>query len=140
MAANSNTLAMDIGDVRVGMAWAHADVRVPVSLATLLRTTATFWDDLKTVIKQYDISHLVLGLPRGLDGQETAQTAAVRAFAQELATHTTLPIEWQDEALTSVKAEDVLNASTKPFAKEDVDALAACFILSDYLEYRSAIA
>lgn len=130
----SNTLALDIGERRVGVALARGDIQIAVPLTTLLRWSDEFWDDLKDAILKNDISHLVLGLPRGLDGQETAQTKATQAFGAELASKFDLPITWQDEALTSVKAESILRAQGKPYNKGDIDALAASLILTDYLE------
>jgi RNase H-fold protein (predicted Holliday junction resolvase) len=44
-----------------------------------------------------------------------------------------LPISWQDEAVTSVRAEEELRARGKPYVREDIDALAATYILEDYL-------
>ena len=79
------------------------------------------------------VKHIVVGLPRGLDGQDTRQTAEVRAFGVELARQLAMPISWQDEALTSRQAEEELNARGKPYAKSDIDALAAMYILEDYL-------
>lgn len=130
----SNTLALDIGDERVGVALAHGDVRIAVPQATLQRKAPDFWQQLQEIIAKNNIAELVLGLPRGLDGQETAQTQSARAFGDELAAITDLQIHWQDEALTSVKAEGILRAQGKPYQKGDIDALAASLILTDYLE------
>ena len=132
----NNILAVDVGSIRVGVALTRAGISIPVALKTLSRAEADFWQQLLNLIQEHDVGQLVIGLPRGLDGQETAQTGLVRAFGQELATHTTLPIEWQDEALTSVKAETTLKNSAKPYNKADIDALAACYILEDYLNSR----
>lgn len=137
MPAN-NILGLDAGEKRVGVAMVRADVRVPVTLETLDRQAPDFWGQLTEVIKQNYIGQIVIGLPRGLDGQETAQTKYVREFAGELAGHFALPVHWQDEALTSVQAENILNASGKPYKKADIDALAASLILADYLETAKA--
>lgn len=126
-------MALDVGGRRVGIAMAHAAVRVPIALTTLDRQNDDFWSDLKQLVAKHDIEHLVVGLPRALDGQETAQTRSVRAFVDELKTHVNLPFTLQDEALTSTKAEASLRATGKPYHKADIDALAASFILSDYL-------
>jgi putative Holliday junction resolvase len=69
-----------------------------------------------------------------LSGQETDQTAAVRSFAAQLKATLQVPLYWQDEALTSKQANVELEAKGKPFAKGDVDALAACYILQDFLD------
>lgn len=133
MPAN-NILALDIGEKRVGVALARAGIRVPVTLDTLERQAENFWEKLAAVIKEHDISRVVIGLPRGLEGQETAQTKYVQIFAEEFLNHFSLPMHWQDEALTSVQAESILDGSGKPYIKADVDALAASLILADYLE------
>lgn len=134
---NHNILALDVGDKRVGMAMSRSDVRVPVVLPTLDRNEQDFWEQITQAAKQYEINEIVIGLPRGLEGQDTSQTKAAKEFAEELSRHIDLPQRWQDEALTSVKAESILNSSGKPFAKSDIDSLAATFILSDYLESKT---
>lgn len=127
-------LALDVGSKRVGVAIARSGLRVPVALTTLDRENPDFWQQLVKITEENDTSLVVIGLPRGLDGQETAQTEYVRAFAKEFATYSALPTHWQDEALTSVKAEETLRQTGKTLPRGDIDALAACFILSDYLE------
>ena len=47
----------------------------------------------------------VVGLPLDLSGEETDWTAEVRAFGDDLARRTGLPVHWMDERLTSVAAE-----------------------------------
>lgn len=76
---------------------------------------------------------LVVGLPRSLEGNDTAQTAETRAFARRLENTLELPVYLQDEALTSQKAEEELRARGVPYNKAEVDALAATYILSDFL-------
>jgi putative Holliday junction resolvase len=127
-------MGLDVGTVRVGVAVATGGVSVARPVATLDRSGDGFWDELAELIRSYDIQAIVVGLPRGLDGQETDQTRATKTFASELAERTSLPIEWQDEALTSVKAKQTLEAMQKPYNKSDIDALAASYILADYLQ------
>ncbi len=73
------------------------------------------------------------GFPRGMQGQHTQQTDAIEAFVQELRQHIVLPIYMQDEALTSKHAKIELTAKGKPFDKGAIDALAATYILEDFL-------
>jgi putative Holliday junction resolvase len=72
-------------------------------------------------------------LPRGLDGQETTQTKIVEAFIYQLKSKIDLPIHIQDEAVTSKQAEAELQARGQGYNKEDIDALAATYILQDWL-------
>jgi putative Holliday junction resolvase len=91
-------------------------------------------EQIKQLVIEHDARTLVVGLPRGLEGQETAQTAAVREFVALLSQQLSIPLVLQDEAVTSRKAEEELLARGKPYAKGDIDALAATYILDDYLK------
>lgn len=130
-------LALDVGEKRIGVAAADAEVRFAHPLTTL-EYSDKLWRELAAIVKDQSVNLLVVGLPRGLQGQSTAQTARVEAFMEQLETEFGLPIQAQDEALTSVKAEAELNARRKPYAKGDIDALAATYILEDYLSERGA--
>lgn len=125
-------LALDVGERRIGVARANTVARIASPLTTLERSAQTPKDIHKLVTGE-QASVLVIGLPRGLNGQETAQTAAVEAFADELRTILSVPLKWQDEAVTSHKAEAELTARGKPYAKGDIDALSATYILEDFL-------
>lgn len=125
-------LALDVGEKRIGLAVADAVLRFPRPLGTL-DVTESLWQDLAAITQQQQVRQLVVGLPRGLDGQETAQTQYVKNFMQHLQATLNLPLQPQDEAATSVKAEEELQARGKPYEKSDIDALAATYILEDYL-------
>lgn len=113
----------------MGLARATSEAKIATPLKTL-QNTDQLLSDITEVAQSEAVELLVVGLPRGLEGQETAQTSLVRAFAKEVAKYTGLPIELQDEALTSQEAEKQLKQSKKG----DVDSLAAAIILDDYLE------
>ncbi len=134
----SSVLALDVGEKRVGVALARAEVRVPVVLKTLDRKNENFWDRLVQICHDNDIAEIVVGLPRGLDGQDTEQTNRTREFVSELKNRLNLPVVLQDEALTSHKAKENLSASGKSYDKSDIDGLAASYILDDYLSAERA--
>lgn len=125
-------LALDVGERRIGVAVAGLDTKLPRPLTTLARSEASP-QDVARLITEQQAAGLVIGLPRGLDGQETAQTKAVQAFAATLTPHVTVPVYWMDEAVTSRQAEEELIARGKPYAKGDIDALSAVYILEDFL-------
>lgn len=132
MATNpKQILALDVGSVRIGVALASGVAKLARPLTTLDATTFTL-EQLASILSQEDVGTIVVGLPRGLDGQETNQTASVRTFADRLAA-LGLPVILQDEALTSHKAKIELEARGASYSKADVDALAATYILEDYL-------
>jgi putative pre-16S rRNA nuclease len=129
---HKSVLALDVGQARVGVALASLAARLPNPLLTLPRGDR-FFDQLADIIRREDAGALVVGLPRGLDGQTTAQTVAIGKFVKELKEHTDLPVHLQDEALTSHQAEAELRRRGKVYAKADIDALAATYILEDWL-------
>jgi putative Holliday junction resolvase len=125
-------LALDVGDRRVGVAVTSLIARLPRPLITLERGD-NFIEKLRVIINDESIDRLIVGLPRGLNGQTTAQTEAVETFVNDLKQQFDLPIYFQDEAVTSKKAEAELEARRKPYVPGDIDALAATYILEDYL-------
>jgi putative Holliday junction resolvase len=131
-ATPESVLGLDMGGKRIGVALASLEARLPNPLATLLNDENLI-AELQKIILAENVSALVVGLPRGLEGQSTAQTAAAEAFASSLKEHFDLPVHLQDEALTSQKAEDELEARGAGYKKSDIDALAAAFILEDWL-------
>ena len=130
MAVNS-VLGIDVGEKRVGIARVHMIARIPEALGALINDES-FSGALQALIDEYQPDVLVVGLPRSLEGNETAQTAYVRAFSQERLVSYNLPIVFQDETLSSRVAEERLKGT--PHAKGDIDAQAAVVILEDYLE------
>jgi len=128
----STILALDVGEVRIGIAQANTMARLASPLTTIQHTPNVF-EDIRALMKQEGATMLVVGLPRGLDGQETAQTARIQAFGGELGERLGLEVHWQDEALTSRKAEAELESRGKPYRKGDIDALSATYILEDFL-------
>lgn len=136
----NNVIALDVGEQRVGVAIARAGLRIAMPLVTLTRPADDFWEQLTGLLQEHQITQVVVGLPRGLDGQETAQTTLTRNFAEQLQATCHVSVVWQDEALTSVKAEETLKASKKPYTKADIDAVAASLILNDYLQSYKVVA
>lgn len=125
-------LSLDIGEQRTGVALANSIALIASPLITL-NSPDTLIADVKELIKRHDVKFLVVGLPRNMQGVDTDQTAYVKAIAVTIEEQTGLNVQFIDEALTSVKAEKELKARKKPYQKEDIDMLAATYILEDYL-------
>jgi putative Holliday junction resolvase len=132
LTSSSSILALDVGGKRIGVALANAVARIASPLTTLQNSDSMI-DELQKLLRHHDVAVVVLGLPRGLDGQHTAQTETVEQFAEMLKMHIDLPLYWQDEAVTSRKAEEELSRRSAAYRKEDIDALAATYILEDFL-------
>jgi putative Holliday junction resolvase len=125
-------LGLDIGERRIGVALADDRVRLASPLKTVINDEHVY-STLQELCLEHTVLTLVAGLPRGLDGQETAQTNYARTTAKNLADQLQLPLYLIDEAVTSKQAKAELEARRKPYTKGDIDALAATYILEDYL-------
>lgn len=132
LTTHKSVLGLDVGGKRIGIAVASLAARLPRPLATL-EFNDDFFRALNELVKNEDAGALIVGLPRNLEGKPTAQTEATEAFVRDLRGHTDLPVHMQDEALTSSKAEAELEARGKPYKRGDIDALAATYILEDWL-------
>ena len=134
MQTNLTTIvALDVGSQRIGVASANSIAQIATPLVTLPNTDSVV-SAIASLLADESATTLVVGLPRNLNGEDTAQTQAVRQFVEMLKPAISVPVVFQDEALTSRKAEDELIARGKPFSKGDIDALAATYILEDYMQ------
>jgi putative Holliday junction resolvase len=129
-------LGLDVGARRIGVSVASLSARLPRPLITLQHDD-TFFPTLENIVEVEGAVALVVGFPRGLQGQHTAQTKVIEDFATELRQHFALPLHFQDEALTSQHAKAELEAQGKPYERGAIDALAATYILDDFLREHS---
>lgn len=124
-------IALDVGTKRIGVAASDSALPIAIPLMTL-DVDGTEIDAIGKVLQDLSADTIVIGYPRNQSGEPTNQTGFAEAFASKLQQFGT--VVFQDESLTSVMAEERLKASGKPYAKGDIDALAAAIILQDYLE------
>lgn len=117
-----NILGIDVGEVRVGLATAHSLAKLP-SPHSVLKNDQEIYQNISDIIKKENIQAIVVGLPRNMKGEETAQSNFSRQFAAELAKYTSIRIDFADESLSSVRAS----------GKDDI---AACYILEEYLSHK----
>jgi putative holliday junction resolvase len=118
-------LGVDYGEKRIGLALASDPVRIAQPLQTLTNDEHAS-GQLASIMADHDVTEVVWGLPRGLDGQETAQTEAARAASLRLLPE--MPVHFQDEAMTSELAAE------RGAKKGELDAEAAAIILQDFLD------
>lgn len=130
-------LALDVGDVRVGLAYSDA-LELSVNPLESYRRKNTDEDfvHIADIIKSYKIQKIVVGLPLNMDGTEGPRVEATRQFVDSLMKYTDLPIDWQDERLTTVTAENLLieQKMRREKRKNVIDKVAAMVILSSYLD------
>lgn len=134
MAHNPAIIALDVGEKRIGVALADPSIRIAIAYDTI-EVDGTEYDQIRNLITTENASTLVVGYPRNQSGEPTLQTKYVEQVAEQLKGDVA-NLVFQDESLTSVKAEELLKRQKKPYQKSDIDALAASLILQDYLELR----
>lgn len=125
-------IALDIGEKRIGVAIADMQTPFPAPLTTL-EANERLVSDFRALLHKNAAAAVVIGLPRNQQGETTAQTERVKHIAKLLKIPRTVPVYWQDESLTSVKAEEELKSRKKPYSKDAIDALAATYILEDFI-------
>ena len=130
--SKQSLLALDVGEKRIGVAVADSSVRIAIAYDTI-EVDGSEIEQIARLIALEDIDTVVVGYPRNQQGEATAQTTYAERFAEKLQ-DIAPEIIFQDESLTSVKAEELLKRQKKPYSKGDIDALAASLILQDDLE------
>ena len=150
-------LAIDYGEVRMGLALADIGAALPRPLATIERVNRN--EDmrrLREIAREHAVKEIVVGLPLRLDGTRGEMALEATRFAERVRKQLGLPVEMVDERLTSWEAERLLEEQAgkifhddavpahvhsnarkkKQAARATVDAMAAAVILKEYLAKR----
>ncbi|MBY6055774.1 Holliday junction resolvase RuvX [Leisingera daeponensis] len=133
----SALMGLDLGTKTIGVAVSDRIGAVATPLETVKRKK--FSADaarLLEIIQARDISGILLGLPRNMDGTEGPRCQSTRAFARNLMQLTDLPISFWDERLSTVAAEKALLEAdtTRKRRAEVIDHVAASYILQGALD------
>ena len=92
-------------------------------------------EELKTIIKDYEITDIVLGLPKNMDG--SIGFAGERSLNfQKLLQENNITVNLVDERLKTVMAEGIIHDNNENIKnnKQKIDSIAACLILESYLK------
>jgi putative Holliday junction resolvase len=132
-------LALDYGSARCGCALSDPTGTLATPVDPVLRpATRRGMGRLAELVREREVGRVVVGLPLGLSGADTAQTEEARAFAARLADRLgpDVPVELYDERLTTVQALRDDFGPTRPGAS--LDSRAAAHLLEAWLAARSA--
>ena len=89
------------------------------------------------IVAEQKVVLVVMGLPIRLDGSESSTTRWVRHYSAELAENLLIPLIFWDESFSTQQAHELLQErgmTRWQRRKEQVDAVAAAFILQGYLD------
>ena len=132
-------LGLDYGSKTVGVAATDAlgitvqpvETIVRKEEKKLRRTLAR----IEALCREMEIGALVVGLPLNMDDSEGERAAMARSFGEAAARRTGLPVYYEDERLTTLAADEILEETgfARRDRKEVIDQLAAVLILESYI-------
>jgi putative holliday junction resolvase len=150
-------LGLDFGERRIGVAISDTGKSLATGLTTLdCRANPGWMEALGDIIREEDVEAIVVGYPLRTDGKTLAggKTEAVDAFIAGLEAAFKLPVHREDESYTSALAAASLKARgggsggkrktgkalarERQRAKAEIDRVAACYILQDWLDNHPA--
>lgn len=130
-------LALDIGEVRIGIAASDASGRIasPVKVlpaAEVLGRARTF----RRILEDYEPEVLVCGRPQTMSGEDGPQAERIMAQARQIADACDLPLEFADERLSSSEAKRILREQglREKQMRGKVDMIAASLFLQAWLD------
>lgn len=128
-------MGVDFGDSRIGVALSDplGIMATPLTIITRKEEPEDI-DALIDIIHHNEVGRVVMGLPLSMDGTLGLQAEKVKAFASKLSKKTDVPVEFQDERLSTVVARNLLQEAGKTDRKTRYDAAAAALILQSYLD------
>lgn len=133
-------LGLDFGSKTVGVAVSDGLLLTAQGVETIerkdenkLRKTCA---QIEELIAEYEITEIVLGLPKNMNNTEGERVEKTKAFGEMLERRTGLPVHYWDERLTTVAAEQILMESgvRRENRKAVIDKVAAGLILQGYLD------
>ncbi|MFY9174556.1 MAG: Holliday junction resolvase RuvX [Peptococcia bacterium] len=131
-------MGLDIGEKRIGIALSDPLGYTSQGLQTLERKDLQ--GDLQKIadlIKEWEVSKLVVGLPRNMNGTYGPATEKVKEFTSQLTELEPIEVIYWDERLTTVAAQKTLiqGDMSRKKRKQVVDKIAAVLILQGYLDH-----
>ncbi|CAH0119060.1 Putative pre-16S rRNA nuclease [Paenibacillus sp. CECT 9249] len=133
-------LGLDYGDRRIGVAISDAFGWTAQGIEVIERRSEA--DDFRRIselIEAHEVTEIVVGLPKNMNGTIGSRGEICMAFAQSLQTELNLPVHLWDERLSTVSAQRILidaDVSRKK-RKQVVDKMAATLILQNFLDSKS---
>lgn len=130
-------MGVDYGDKRIGIAF--SDLLQVISSPHEIYNTKTREEDLRylsMLAKSWEVEKIIFGLPLNMDGTEGERAKLTREFALELAELSGIAVDFEDERLTSLEADDLLIEAGYNWKKRKtmIDKLSASLILENYMK------
>jgi putative holliday junction resolvase len=133
---NTRLLGIDYGDSRIGLSISDQLGSFAHPYRTL-QSGPKVLEEIRAIVEREQVSGIVIGLPKNMDGTLGPSAAKAKSFAAQLAVviPTTNILFW-DERLTTREAQRALHAAGKNSkqSKKMIDQVAAQILLQNYLD------
>jgi putative Holliday junction resolvase len=131
-------LGLDFGDKTMGVAVSSLNGTVAVGLTTLRRTAPEALrpnlKELKQIIREHKVTHILLGYPKYLHGEDSPRCLTTLAFKAKLERYfKSLPVILWDERLSTQAVARTFEGSADRY-RQHVDEMAAVYILQGFLD------
>lgn len=130
-------IGLDVGDRTIGVAVSDLLMITAQGVTTIKRTNLKAdIQELKKIIDEYNVTKIIVGMPKMMDGTVGIQGEKVIDFTEKMKAKIDLPVDFQDERLTTALSEKMLISADvkRKKRKEVIDKLAAVQILTTYME------
>ena len=134
---NSNVIAFDFGEKKIGVAIGNSITKTAHPLETIRKVKKSERIEIiENLLNEWEPGIVVVGLPLNEDGTESRLTLLAQNFAKKIKNRFKVPIVMVDERYTSVEAKILLNGNVKSIKKENqvIDQVAAQIILGSYFD------
>ncbi len=132
-------LGLDYGSKTVGVAITDPMGITVQPLKTIVRDRESALrktlKEIQEIVEDNEVEKIILGLPLNMNDTEGDRAKLTREFAEKLKLRVSVPIEFEDERLTTMEAAEILDESgvKRCEQKKVIDQLAAQLILEQYL-------
>ena len=133
-------LGIDLGEARIGVAVSDELGMLAHAVETIVVKDTP--DPMARVVQlaiEKDVGHVIIGLPKNMDGTTGPAAEKARAFAEKLKARIACPVRLWDERLTTVAAQRYLHDAgrTEKQSRGVIDQVAAQIILQGWLDSRA---
>lgn len=138
--SNLTVLGFDYGKARIGVAVLNTLAGIATPQSTVqARDGVPDWNAISRCLQEWQPARLVVGMPRKLDGSDSAMQEPIERFIRQLQGRYHLPVDVVSEQLSSLEAEQRLKQARqagrkRKVRKEDIDQVAATIILESWMQ------
>ncbi len=138
--SSMTVLGFDYGKARIGVAVANTLTGIATPQSTIAaREGVPDWEAISRCLQEWKPARLVVGMPRKLDGSDSAMQEPIEKFIRQLQGRYPLPVDVVNEQLSSREAEQRLKLARqagrkRKVRKEEIDQVAAAIILESWMQ------